>query len=312
MPGARGVAGALVACVALIAAACGPTDDELFPRVISLGEGEVFARIVNASLAVGPNRLMLQLDDAGGESISDADVHLRFFDLNEDDPIAHAEFDARFVPVETGFVDEQTGGTREVTGSNGVYVANVDFERPGDWGVRITVTTDGRAYDEFPFRFTVRERSDEPLVGDAAPQSTQATLASEPDITQIDSSSPARPRMHDTTIRDAVMSGKPSVIAFATPAFCRSRLCAPVMDTVMDPLAAEYSGRANFIHVEPYVLRDLRQGFTENPVPATREWGIQTEPWVFVVGGDGRVAAKFEAIVAVDEVRAALERALAE
>jgi hypothetical protein len=308
----------IVALLTLIAAAvfpsfaCGGSDgDELFPRVVSLGDGEIFANIVNSSLTVGPNRVMLQLNDNQDERVLDATAHLRFFDLNGDEPRASAELDARFVAVETGYVDEQTGGTREVTGNDGVYVANVEFDRAGEWGVRITVSAGGREYDEFPFRFTVRDRSDEPMVGDPAPPSVQATLATEPDIAQIDSSSPPRPHMHDTTIRDAIMSGAPVVIAFATPAFCRSRLCAPVMDTVMDPLAAEFGGRAAFIHVEPYLLRDLRQGFAENPVPATREWGLQSEPWIFVVDGDGRIAAKFEGIVALDEVRAALDAALA-
>jgi hypothetical protein len=271
----------------------------------------VFASIVNSSLAVGPNRVVLQLTDADDESIFGADVRLRFFDLNGAEPIARAEADARFVGVETGYVDESAGGRREVTGEDGVYVANVGFDRPGAWGVRIAVRASATEYEEFPFRFTVRERSDEPAIGDPAPRSVQATLATEPDITAIDSSSPPRPEMHGQTIADAVMSGRPAVIAFATPAFCRSRLCAPVMDTVMDPLAASHAGRAAFIHVEPYLLRDLREGFMENAVPAAREWGLQSEPWIFVVGRDGRIAAKFEGIVALDEVREALDAALA-
>lgn len=306
---ARYAAG-IVLSAPMLAAGCGSGDEELFPRVVTLGEGEIFASIVNSSLTLGPNRLLLQLDDAEGERVSDARVHVRFFDLNESEPRADVEADARFVPVETGYVDEQTGGAREVTGSDGIYVISVSFGAVGAWGARIAVTLPDRDYDEFPFRFTVRERSDEPMVGDLAPQSLQETLATQPDITQIDSSFPPRPMMHGITIRDAVMSGQPAVVAFATPAFCRSRLCAPVMDTVMDPLAETYRGRATFIHVEPYVLRDLREGFEENAVPATREWGLQTEPWIFVVGRDGRIVAKFEGIVAFDEVESALERAL--
>ncbi len=313
----RAVCLLLITLSALAVASCGSADDpDAFPRVISLGDGDIFANIVNSSLSIGPNRLLLQLDrssleDAAlDERIFGARVHLRFFDLNGDDPLAHVETDARFIPIETGYVDEQSGGAREVTGDDGVYVADAEFTRAGDWGVRITVTTPDRTYDEFPFRFTVRERTDEPMVGDLAPPSLQATLATEPKIEEIDSSSPARPLMHDLTIADAVMSGKPAVIAFATPAFCSSQLCAPVMDTVMDPLAARFGDAASFIHVEPYVLRDLRAGFVENPVPATREWKLQAEPWIFVVGRDGRIAAKFEGIVALDEVEAALRRAL--
>jgi hypothetical protein len=82
------------------------------------------------------------------------------------------------------------------------------------------------------------------------------------------------------------------------------------MDTVMDPLYAKYGGQAIFIHVEPYVLSDLREGNIENAVPATQEWRLRTEPWVFVVDKDGRIAGKFEGIMAADEVESVLSLAL--
>ena len=128
--------------------------------------------------------------------------------------------------------------------------------------MRIAVTTPERSYDEFPFRFTVRERSPEPMIGEAAPASAQETTATTA-IDEIDSSYPLRPHMHDRTIAAALTEGRPTMIAFATPAFCTSRVCAPVMDTVMDPLYERYGDRATFIHVEPFVLRDLRSGFVQ-------------------------------------------------
>jgi hypothetical protein len=303
---------ALAALLALLAVSCGSGDDGAdFPRVLTLDDGDVYAEVVNSSLSVGENRFMLRLSDPNDERIFGATVGLSFYDLNGDSPALTGAVDSQFIGVETGYVDEQSGGTREITGEDGLYVADVRFERAGDWGVRIKLTGTDREHDEFPFRFTVRERSDEPMVGDPAPPSVQATTATA-SIEDIDSSSPLRPAMHDTAIRDAVMSGRPAVIAFATPAFCRSRLCAPVMDTVMDPLYARYGARASFIHVEPYLLRDLRDGFVQNPVPATIEWRIASEPWIFVIDRHGRIAAKFEGIMALDEVEAALAATLAE
>jgi hypothetical protein len=307
-------AAALVSLLFTLAwiAGCGSNggDGVSFPRVITLGEDGAYVEVVNSSLTVGENRFMLRLMDAADERVFGATVSLSFYDLNGADPDHHTDVDARFVGVETGYVDEQSGGKREVTGEDGVYVAPVAFDRPGDWGVIIRASSDGADPGELPFRFTVRDRSDEPMIGDPAPASVQATTASAA-IEEIDSSSPPRPAMHDVTIADAVTSQRPAVIAFATPAFCRSRLCAPVMDTVMDPLFARYAADAAFIHVEPYLLRDLRDGFVENPVPATLEWRLHSEPWIFIVGRDGRVAAKFEGIMAVDEVEAALQLALA-
>jgi hypothetical protein len=302
----------LLVAIGMLLAACGSDDDGVeFPRVTTLGEGDIYAEVVNSSLSVGPNRFMLRLNDPDDERIFGATVRLDFYDLSGEEPVLATVAGARFVGVETGFVDENNGGAREVTGEDGVYVAPVEFDHPGDWGVMIGATAEGREFDAFPFRFTVRARSEEPMIGDAAPPSVQATTATEP-IDAIDSSSPPRPSMHDTTISQALMSRTPAVIAFATPAFCRSRLCAPVMDTVMDPLAARYEGDATFIHVEPYLLRDLRDGLAEHPVPAATEWRLASEPWVFVVGRDGRIVAKFEGIMALDEVEAALVAAIGE
>jgi hypothetical protein len=160
------------------------------------------------------------------------------------------------------------------------------------------------------FQFSVMETTIEPALGDPAPPSLQATTATEP-IESIDSSYPTRNSMHSMTIADAVASGRPSVIAFATPAYCTSRLCAPVMDEVVDPLSSRYEGEANFIHVEPFFLRDLREANARNPVPAVIEWRLQGEPWIFVLDRKGNIAGKFEGIVALDEVEAVLQLAVA-
>ena len=38
------------------------------------------------------------------------------------------------------------------------------------------------------------------------------------------------------------------------------------------------------------------------PVDAVNEWGLPTEPYTFVVDGNGKVSAKFEGISAADEL----------
>ena len=310
----------LLALVVLAAAAaCGGSSrqQELFPDVITLGEGDFSPQVTNSALAVGENRLSLGLLDKDNSPVLGAQVRLRFFDLNGDEPVMISEAEARFVPVELSFIDEQSGKERRVAGNNGVYVAEVSFGRAGDWGVMVTVTRVGEALEPLevlgpvPFRFNVLEKTPEPAVGEPAPPSRHLTLADVADISEIDSSYPPRPQMHDVTIADALASGKPLAIAFATPAFCESRTCGPVMETVMDPLYREHKDEAVFIHIEPYRLKELREGSGQIPVEATSEWRINTEPWLFVVGRDGKVAAKFEGIVALDEVETALRAALA-
>jgi hypothetical protein len=300
---------ALLSCVSFAIAGCGSSGGEEFPRVVALGEGEVFPAIMNSSLGAGENRLVLQITDTQDEPIFGADVTLKLYALDGDDAELTAEVDARFIPTDLSYVDEQSGGVTEPVGESGAYVAYVTFDRAGEWGLKAAVTRDGETH-EAPFRFNVLDRTTEPAIGDDAPRSMQQTLANAPSIEEIDSSSPPRSAMHEMTIADGIASGKPTVVAFATPAFCRSRLCAPVMDTVMDPLFERYGAQANFMHIEPFVLRDLRANFAQNPVPATREWRLDSEPWVFVIDGEGKIAGKFEGIVAADEVEAALTAAL--
>ncbi|MGC2239312.1 MAG: thioredoxin family protein, partial [Acidimicrobiia bacterium] len=63
----------------------------------------------------------------------------------------------------------------------------------------------------------------------------------------------------------------------------------------------------DFVHVEIY--DDLQvQSFDElTAVPATDEWGLPSEPWVFVVGADGRVTASFEGAASDEEMRTAID-----
>lgn len=306
------VLGALL--VTLCSAACDRSSDTStpdFPKVVALGKGDIFPSITNQSLAVGANRVTFNLIDRDDNRILDASMHVRFYNLGGDKPVFGSEADARFIAVELSYVDEQSPSkATSPAGSNGAYVVPAKFDAPGDWGVQIAVTRGGRTLDAIPYRFTVLDHSGEPGIGDTAPLSMQQTLATATDIEQIDSSYPPRPQMHQLTVADAIASGRPSVIAFATPAFCRSRTCAPVMDTVMDPLYATYNTQANFIHIEPYDLQQLRQANVQDPVRATREWKLESEPWVFVVDGHGRISAKFEGIMARDEVEAALEQVL--
>jgi major membrane immunogen (membrane-anchored lipoprotein) len=308
----RVLALAALVALALLLTSCSTSDTPDFPTVVTLGGAEIYPTIINSSLAVGENRVSMSITDRDDNKVLDAAMHLRYYNLNGKSPKFLSDADARFIPIALSYVDEQSNKETSPTGDDGVYVSYADFDEPGDWGIEITITRDGKKLRPVPFRFNVLDKSPEPGIGDPAPASVQMIAENVSNIDEIDSSFPPRPGMHDLTIADAVRSGKPAVIAFATPAFCRSRTCAPVMDTVMDPLFAKYQGRANFIHVEPYALGDLRRANVQTPVPAAREWRLATEPWIFVVDRQGKIVAKYEGIVAADEVESTLAIALDE
>ena len=97
----------------------------------------------------------------------------------------------------------------------------------------------------------------------------------------------------------------PFVLAFATPKFCTSRACGPVVDVVDHVRKRLGQSPVRFIHVEIY---------EDNQPPETnrwvKEWKLPTEPWVFLVGRDGRIKARFEGSVSAAELEAAVRRLL--
>lgn len=190
-------------------------------------------------------------------------------------------------------------------------MAYLEFDSPGLWQLEVLATRAGRELSPVRTEFEVSTEGIGLQVGDEAPASRQPTLEDATDISEIDSSDPPRVEMHRVTIADALESGKPVLVAFATPAFCTSRICGPVMDTVVDPLYEKYRDRVVFIHVEPYRLKETREGVGLILTETMEEWGLTTEPWLFVIDSEGRIAAKFEGIVSVDEVEAVLREVLA-
>ena len=104
------------------------------------------------------------------------------------------------------------------------------------------------------------------------------------------------------SVAGALAAHRPFVVTFATPKFCTSRTCGPVVD-VVDAVRKRFaSSPVRFIHVEVYRGNDPTKGYNR----WMREWGLQSEPWTFAVGADGRVKAKFEGSVSVAELSAAV------
>ncbi|MFQ6029112.1 MAG: peroxiredoxin family protein [Dehalococcoidia bacterium] len=270
--------------------------------------------IVSTDLAVGPNRFVFGLVDQGTKAlVMDAQLHLRLFKLADHGAVESlkGEADAQALTLEKNYTHVHQDGTQETHGAGimGVYVAYLEFDSPGEWGVEITGTADGQALPTLTRAFDVRGHSFSPALGEPAPRSVQMTLKDVGDLFEIDTSIPPDPHMHDMTISDAVTSGKPSVIAFSTPGFCVTQLCGPTKDLV-DRLYESHQGEANFIHVEPYNLKKARNGQGLEVLPfITGEWGLQTEPWVFLVDKKGNVAAKFEGVMGFLELEEALAKA---
>jgi hypothetical protein len=261
---------------------------------------------------VGENRFVVGLLDQDTGAITGAEVAFRFFKLDGDQETPKGEAEATALTVERSYTHTHADGTVEKhsAGETGVYVAHPTFDDAGSWGVQVMAMTEGKKIEPLSACFSVLEEGKSVAVGAPAPQSDTLTLKDVTDVAEIDTSDPPIPEMHTMSVAEAVTSGNPSVIVFATPAFCLSRICGPTKETV-DELFRQYKDEVGFVHVEPYDLEKARNGEGLFPVPAAAEWGLESEPWVFVVDGEGVVAAKFEGVVTLAELKAALDPLLA-
>ncbi len=94
------------------------------------------------------------------------------------------------------------------------------------------------------------------------------------------------------------------MIVFATPRYCTSRVCGPVVDIVRT-LIPTYGDRVAFVHQEIWESGALQKFF-----PTVEEWNLRSEPWIFVVDGQGLVRARFEGVTTRRELEAALRLVL--
>jgi hypothetical protein len=153
---------------------------------------------------------------------------------------------------------------------------------------------------EAQFIITVAQASSAPAIGEVPPASDNRTLATQPEISKLTSDPEPEVGLYQLTVAEALKSGKPTVVTFATPAFCTSRLCAPVLNSIK-PIYAELNESVNFIHIEVYKTFDSLVYADE-----MEEWGLTSEPWPFVLDQNGQIAARLGGPVSPRELRASL------
>ena len=266
-----------------------------------------------------PGRLLVALISADNRWLSFGNVQLSFGYLGEgaetpSPDVEMKEMSAHFLPIPgTPEGDGQPPSLTFPADGRGVYaVEPITFPRAGFW----QVVAHGELGDGSQFSaaaaFTVLDKPAVVSVGALAPH-TDNPVAGEPGVppTAIDSRAAGGepipdPQLHSTSIADAIKAGHPALVVFSTPVYCVSRFCGPITELVAE-LAAEYEDRADFIHVEIY--RDFEAGKVNQ---AALDWlqtpdGDLREPWTFLIGADGRIAASWDTVVTRGEIEPLLK-----
>jgi len=187
-----------------------------------------------------------------------------------------------------------------------VYGADVKFSKPGNWSV-LTVTQSNGGMLAAPTQVKVIKPSqdDIPAVGDAAPKVETDTVASaKGDEESIDTRIPTAPELHQESFAD-VVGKKPVALLFATPQLCQSRVCGPVTDIELQ-MKAKYGKDMTFIHQEVYKDNDPNKGLR----PPLEAFNLKSEPWLFVVGADGKITQRLEGSFGIKTFENAIKTAL--
>lgn len=302
----KNVAIALV--TALLLAACGASGSSSPPSTAGTSPGasgagpEILPLLVSSEITKGQNRFLFSLTDRQNKLIAapDVEVHLVFYDVDTAPDTGVFEADAKFF--------------WSIEGEAGLYVASVQFPDAGRWGTRFEATFPDGATKTVRADYDVRETGTTPALGAKVPSVDTPTAADVGgDLKALTTDQEPDPRFYQTSIADALTAGKPFVVTFATPAFCKTRTCGPTLSLIKG-VATDYPD-VTFINIEPYrmVYKDGSlqpeldpQGQLQT-AEWTEAWGLPTEPYTFVIAADGTIAAKFEGVLAPDELKAALD-----
>ena len=187
-----------------------------------------------------------------------------------------------------------------------VYVADLQLSKPGRYEVLGLARYDDRvvAAATAGGPIQVVKNGPVPSVGDRAPlihTPTKTDVGG--DLKKIDTRDPPD-SMHDVDFAD-MLGKKPVVLLFATPLLCQSRVCGPVVD-VAEEVKAKRGRDAAFIHQEIYTDNEVDKGFR----PQVLKWKLPTEPWLFTIDRNGRIAARIEGAFSADELNHAIDAAV--
>jgi hypothetical protein len=260
---------------------------------------EVSVIVVTTDYGVGSNRVVFGLVDRDGTPVRSDDSQVQASYL----PPGESAGEVR---------DTATAKFRQwPVGAQGVFTTNLNFNTAGIWQIEVDTTNSAGNAVTALGAIQVQAETTTPSIDQPAPASVTLTGDQVDDLAAITSSPRPDPDLYRLSVHEALGAGKPSVVVFATPAFCVTATCGPQVE-IISQLKERFSDRANFVHVEVYKNPHLIEGGRPAGgfVKAVSEWKLPTEPWTFIMDQDGLVRAKFEAFTTLEELEQGLQSVL--
>lgn len=298
----------IVLITAILVAACGSSTISAAPSTLVVGGSggpTIVPVIASSETVVGPDRILLGLLDATGTTpVGSPQYEVQIGYINVDkDPKTFV-----IAPAPATFV-------WAIPNQRAVWIQDATFNVAGNWAAVVTVTPPGQPAESTELSLPVTATGHAIRVGAKAPSTPTPTSASAGGVlASITTDTSPDPAFYQVSEDQALTQHKPFVLVFATPAFCTSRVCGPTLDAVK--AVAQTEPGMTFIQVEPYIMNYangtlqpvLGPGNSLQPNAATTAWGIQSEPWVYVVDASGTVTASYEAVIVPAELTAAIDK----
>ena len=294
---------ALALALCTLAASCGgsSSDAKEEPAVDSL---EALWRAPGADVAIVPGtadfapgrvRLSFLVVDDEGRVVTRPSARVWVARGLEQEPFAETTARAEKIGVE----GSEEGDADEI------FVTHLELDEPGKYWV-LAEPVGGRKIQAIG-NVVVAEQSAAPAVGDRAVASETPTIESTGgDFAALTTQKPPDRGLLRYSVADSLAEKAPFVLTFATPRYCTSRTCGPVVD-VVDAVRAKYEQQGvRFIHVEIYEGNDPANEYNQ----WVQEWRLPSEPFTFLVGADGLVKERFEGTLSVRELGEAVEQHL--
>jgi hypothetical protein len=243
-----------------------------------------FARVPGEQ-AKGGNKISA----AGSASAKDAEARAL-------DQQAVGPFPARIESMQTQPAFRAQTTTSDPDAATVVYVTDVNFPAGGEWRIAALIKQGDELTSALLPSAVVGGFKSIPQVGQKAPLIHTPTASDAGgDLSKITTRIP--PDTQNKVDYADALGKEPIVLLFATPQFCESRVCGPVVD-VAEQVKQLYGDKVAFIHMEIYQDNDPSKSVR----PQVGAFHLPTEPWLFAIGGDGRIRAEIEGAFGVDEL----------
>ena len=186
-----------------------------------------------------------------------------------------------------------------------IYVTSLTTPTPGTYWI-LAEPVGGKPIQALG-NLVVHKQASAPSIGERAIPSRNPTVRPGAGPKAVKAATTAEPpdlTLLRTTVAAAMAAKRPFVVTFATPLYCQTRTCGPVVQVVESVAKASRGTGVDFIHIEIYKDNDPSKGTNR----WVNEWNLQSEPFTFVVDRTGVIRTRLEGAFSAAELEAAVRK----